>query len=165
MCPRSRPLTDRGHVPGRFDSVYVENAEGAWEETAGGIREVGATEAADLRHAQHVDWVSRLWPLRRPEYRLAPLGRHNVRGAETIGVRVSHEGEADVDLYFAVGTWRLVKKAFRHEVDHLAVYNETFYSDWKTASGVGYASHAEVTSDRKAEGGVGLGNELPRAHG
>jgi hypothetical protein len=136
--------------PEPFRSVYVDDGTAAWERTASGIRIVGAEERQDMHRAGHVDWVLMLWPLRYPEYRLTSMGRFDARGVTTLGVRVSRDGERDVELYVDPGTWRIVKRGGHDEdLHHEAVYDETFYSEWRAADGVRYASHAEKLRNGK----------------
>jgi hypothetical protein len=125
--------------------LYVDDGSEAWDQTPTGVRAVPPDEMNKMRRYSHVDWVSTLWPLRRPEYRLTSLGRAEVGGAPAFGVKVSRDGELDVALYVDARAWRIVKMELRHEAeDGAPAYDENFYSAWKEADGVRYASHCEI---------------------
>jgi hypothetical protein len=137
-------------TPDRFKSLYVDDGQGAWERTTEGVRAIGSDEISDMRHYTYVDWVSVLWTLRQPGYRFTSLGRQDVRGATTIGVKVSRDGELDVELYVDTTSALVVKHGLHHKsVDGEAVYDETFYSEWRMANGVRYPSHAEKLRNGK----------------
>jgi hypothetical protein len=130
--------------PPEARSLYVDDGSDAWEQTPAGVRAVPPDEMNKMRRYSHVDWVSTLWPLRQPGYRLTSLGRAEVGGAPAFGVKVSRDGELDVALYVDPRTWRVVKKDVRYEDwNGEPVYDESVYSAWKEADGVRYASHCE----------------------
>ncbi len=135
-------------------SVYGDDGTTAWVSDEQGVRFSDPAEQADSRRLLHVDWVEVLWPLRRPAYRFTSLGTADVRGIQALGVRVSRDGDYDVDLYVDPATWLVVKMAFRHDdlLQHRVVYDETYFSGWKTLNGVGYASHLEKFRDGKPKG-------------
>lgn len=130
--------------PPEARSLYVDDGSDAWEQTLTGVRAVPTDEMNKMRRYSHVDWVGTLWPLRQPEYRLTSLGRAEVGGAPAFGVKVSRDEELDVALYVDPRTWRVVKKEVRYEDwNGEPVDDESFYSVWKEADGVRYASHCE----------------------
>jgi hypothetical protein len=145
---------DRGRLefqgPDKSWNLIVDDGHEAWAQTAKGVRPVRGDELAVERRGLYVEWVHTLWPLRERDLRLTPLRRRNVRGATAIGVKVSRDGQPDVELYFDTTSWLVVELAWHDTTpEHETVYDEHFYSAWRTADGVHYASHVETSRDGK----------------
>src|SRR5262249_43495715 len=97
-------------------------------------KNIAAVIRADL-YALHL--VRTLVPLKEKPYALAPLGELKIGTQETVGVKISRKGHADVDLYFDKQSGLPVKCAqlLKETKDGPEVSHEFFFSDYKQAGG------------------------------
>ena len=91
------------------------------------------------KEASYARWAGSLVPLLNKGFQLASLGEIKVDGKLAIGVRVSHKGHRDINLFFDKDKGLLVKSEMTVK-DPMAggkeVTQETLYSDYKEVSGV-----------------------------
>jgi hypothetical protein len=124
------------HAAG-FDTISVVDGDKGWIREDGKTRPMTAEELAEAKEDLHTDWVTSLAPLPGKEFTLARLEPAKVSDRPAVGIRVSHKGFRDVDLYFDKETGLLVKKRIKRPgPEGKDVENETVYSGVKDFGGV-----------------------------
>jgi hypothetical protein len=108
---------------------------------------------AEEHHSLYVHWVATLAPLGDKSLQLAPLGETKVNGQEAVGVRVSHKGRRDVQLYFDKTTGLPVKMETMVKDPQAGgdteYTQETFMSDYKDIDGLKLATKESLKRDGK----------------
>lgn len=135
----------------KFRLVGVLNGDKGWLKFGDDTEELDKDELAQAQDDAYSDWVATLLPLKDKAYTLAPLGESKVEKRPALGVKVSHKGRRAISLYFDKETGLLVKSARRVVDDDTGqeVTEESFYSDYKEAQGIKYASKVVVQRDGK----------------
>jgi outer membrane lipoprotein-sorting protein len=125
---------------GNFTLVRVVNGDKIWMKIADQEASLvdDKDEIAEAKEAAYAGWVATLLPLKGKEFTLASLGEVKVDGKPAVGVRVSHKGHRDVNLFFDKDKGWLVKT--ETVVKDLMggggeVTQETLYSDYKEVNG------------------------------
>jgi outer membrane lipoprotein-sorting protein len=96
-------------------------------------------ELAEVKEANHEERVASLLPLKEKGYELASLGEVKVDNKPAIGMRVSHKGFRDVNLFFDKDSGLLVKREGTvkdFDMGGKEFMQETLLSDYKEVSGV-----------------------------
>jgi hypothetical protein len=128
--------------------VQVVNGDKGWIADMG-TREMRAAELLEARDGLYASWVGLLAPLQDPAFKLAPLGSIKVGERPAVGVKVSHPGHPDLNLYFDQETGLLIK-AQRHPKDPMSGQEfdeENYYSDYQDYGGVKHFNKLKVTRD------------------
>lgn len=97
----------------RFEIVEVLNRTRGWVKIAGETTEMDQEKLAESLEEAHADWVASLVPLKAKSFTLATVGEVQVEGKPAVGIRVSHAGRRDVNLFFDKATHMLVKTEAR----------------------------------------------------
>jgi outer membrane lipoprotein-sorting protein len=96
-------------------------------------------EIAEGKEAVHLERVTSLLPLKEEGFKLASLGEVKVDGKPAIGIRVSHKGFRDVNLFFETDKGLLIKRESPvkdFDMGGKESIQETIYSDYKDINGV-----------------------------
>ena len=138
----------------KFSFVRVVNGDKVWEKMGDDATALDDKDKIkEAKEEVYADWVSSLLPLVKGKgFKLEPLGEVKVDGKPAAGVRVSHEGHRDLNLFFSKDTGLLVKS--EHTVkDFLDGGNEkmaeTLYSDYKEVGGVKRPMKLVINHDGK----------------
>lgn len=123
--------------------VAVLNGEKGWQSVDGEIHEIPGGALSELRDLQFRGRKIRsLLPLLTDgEFTLSPLGKKQVGGRSSAGVRVGSEDGLELDLFFDTETGLLVKKEQRRaDSTGRESLVETFYSNYKDFGGLRLAT-------------------------
>lgn len=97
-----------------MNMIQVFNGPSAWVNINGQTQDVDNQTVAVMTKARHADRVLSLLPLLADgKFVLTELGASQVEGRPADAVRVSHEGQPDVTLYFDRENGFLVKSEYR----------------------------------------------------
>jgi hypothetical protein len=123
-----------------FSLTHVLNQNRGWVKVGEDLVEMDKEQVAEALEQAHVGWVASLIPLRDKAFTLSTVGEVDIDEKPALGVRVSHAGRRDVNLFFSKSTQLLVKTEARVKDDESGreVTEETFFSaydnkDLKTA--------------------------------
>lgn len=122
----------------KIQNYRVVNGAKGWSSMMGAVQELDKEQLAEAHEALHYDRVVHLVTLKDPAYTLTALGESVVEKQPAVGVKVSHKGRRDIQLYFDKESGRLIKGAMKvkdqmtggQEVDQ-----EVLYSNHKEISG------------------------------
>jgi hypothetical protein len=151
---KSRVKIDTGVGDMKFTIINVSNGDKVWtkfnDQTTAVDDKDQIKEAKEERYA---DRVQSLLPLVKEKgFKLEALGEVKVDGKPAVGVRVSHEGQRDINLFFDKESGLLVKSE-RTVKDFMAGGNEqqqeSLFSDYKEIGGVKHALKLVVNRDGK----------------
>jgi hypothetical protein len=150
---KMRVQIDAGAGDMKFTFVRVVNGDKVWTKLGDETKaEEDKEEIAEAKDELYSSWVTTLLPLKGKGFRLAPLGEIKVEGKPAVGVRVSHKGQRDINLFFAKDKWLLVKTE-QVVKDTMAggkeVTQEEIYSDYKEVSGVQVPMKVVINRDGK----------------
>jgi outer membrane lipoprotein-sorting protein len=144
-----------GEVNGAKVTFFVRVTDGKkmWQKTFNEeTKELNKEEQAEAREEMHAQRVASLVPLQDKDYQLAALGEAKVDGKPAVGVRVSHKGYRDVNLFFDKDSGLLVKTE-RSVKDLMAgdkeQTQEEVLSDFKEVQGVKHATKLVINRDGK----------------
>ncbi len=132
--------------------TLVLNGDTAWTKMNDETKEMTNEQLAEQKEQHYASLVRTLTPLSGKAFKLAPLGEIKVAKSPAVGVKVSHKGHRDVNLYFDKETGLLVKSEFRVKASEQGgkeVEQETFYSDYKAFDGVKFPQKIVVKRDGK----------------
>jgi hypothetical protein len=95
--------------------------------------------------------VLTLLPLRDRDYELAPVGELKIGERTAVGIRVSHKGRRDINLFLDKETGRLLKSETRAKDVQAGkeFTQETLYSEYKEVDGVPVAHKFIMNRDGK----------------
>src|SRR5262249_10371748 len=136
----------------KLSFVRVTNGDKFWSKMGDNTTEVTAKEEIEeVKENGHAGWVTDLVPLKDKGFERASLGEVIVGDKKAAGVRVSHKGHRDVDLYFDKATGLLVKSEYTVKDDQSGreLRQETFYSDHKEVSGLKVPMKVAIHRDGK----------------
>jgi hypothetical protein len=134
----------------KYRQVLVLAGRQGWVKVNDNTEEQDKDDLAEAQAEAYAEWVATLVPLKDKKFRLAPLGEFAVDGRPALGIKVSSEGQRDVDLYFDRAKSLLVKTQTRvKDDDGQEVTEETFMSDYKEVQGTQQAMKVIVKRDGK----------------
>jgi outer membrane lipoprotein-sorting protein len=151
---KARVRIDTGVGDMKFTIINVSNGDKVWTKFNDKATEVDdKDQIKEAKEERYADRVASLLPLVKEKgFKLEPLGEVKVDGKPAVGVRVSHEGHRDVNLFFDKDSGLLVKNE-RTVKDFMAGGNEqtqeTLYSDYKEVGGVKHAMKLVINRDGK----------------
>ncbi len=122
--------------------AQVINGDQGWNKLNDDTKKMDKDELAEAKEALYDLRVSRLAPLKGKAFKLAPLGDVKIKDRPAIGLRVSHKGFRDINLFFDKEKHYLLKsesvvKDFM--MGGQEFNQETFYQDYKTIDGAAVA--------------------------
>lgn len=118
--------------------VQVLDGDKGWTKTDDeAAKELDDAMRKDMKNWLYISWVTTLVPLRDKDFQLTPLGDSRVGNRPVVGLRVSHMGHKDVELFFDKETGLLAKS--RAQVKDLEndreVTESTVYDQYKDVQG------------------------------
>lgn len=116
----------------RFPLVQVLNRDRGWVKLGDDTIDMDKDTLAEALEEAHAGWVASLVPLKDKAFSLAMTGESQVADRPALGIRVSHAGKRDVNLFFDKATHLLVKTESRvkDEESGQEVTEETFLSGY-----------------------------------
>lgn len=118
--------------------INVVNGGKGWNRTGNVTAEMEKDALAAAQERIYVSRVAMLEPLRDKAYSLSALPETKIGGTPAVGVRVSHKGRRDIDLFFDKDSG--LRIASRYKVtDDLSgdeADEENLYADYKEFDGV-----------------------------
>jgi hypothetical protein len=135
-----------------FTFIRVINGDKIWMKLGADVQEVkDKDELAEAREEMHIGQVQSLAPLMGKDYEFTLLGEIKVEGKPAVGIRVSHKGRRDVNLYFDKDASLLVKSeaVVKDPMAGKEVTQESIYSDYKEVQGVQRAWKVVINRDGK----------------
>jgi hypothetical protein len=151
---KSRVRIDSGVGDMKFTFIQVSNGDKLWSKLNDQATEVeDKDQIKEVKEERYADRVASLLPLVKEKgFKLEPLGEVKVDGKPAVGVRVSHEGHRDINLFFDKDSGLLVKSE-RTIKDFMAGGNEqsqeTLYSDYKEVGGLKHAMKLVINREGK----------------
>jgi len=140
----------RTEIEGVF--TVILNGDKGWVDMGGESKEMTKDQLAEEKEERYARWVATLRPLTQKGFTLTPLGDSKVEGEAAVGVKVSHKGHRDVELFFSKKTGLLIKSAHRAKdvtQGGKEVHQEVFYSDHKDVRGLQIPMKIVVKRDGK----------------
>jgi outer membrane lipoprotein-sorting protein len=137
----------------KFTFLRVLNGDKMWLKAGDKTQAVeNKDEIAEEQEAAYVRTVTALAPLKGKGFAFAPLGEIKVDGKPAVGVRVSHKGHRDVNLFFDKDRGLLVKSETMVK-DVMAgdkeLTQETLYENYKDVSGAQHPMKITINRDGK----------------
>jgi hypothetical protein len=138
----------------KFSFAQGIDGDKGWVKMQDKAEDAGKDALAELKEELHASQAESLLPLKENRFRLEPLGEVKVNGKPAVGVRASHKGRRDINLFFDKETWLLVKSE-RVVKDLMAgdqeFTHETFYSDYKDVNGTKQPTKLLINRDGKKD--------------
>jgi hypothetical protein len=128
------------------DKGWMKNVNG------GDATELEGDMLAEQKESHYAGWVTSLTPVKSEGFELTSLGDSKVGDREVSGVKVSHKGHGDVNLFFDKSTGLLIKSSFRAkdlQQGGKEVTQEVFMSDYKDVDGMQVPMKVEIKRDGK----------------
>jgi outer membrane lipoprotein-sorting protein len=150
--PDKMRMKSEGTGDAKFTFLQVVNGEKVWTKINDMKLPVDKDQAAEAQEAMYVGSVATLLPLKDKSYQLAPLGEVKVGGKPAVGVRVSHKGHRDVNLFFDKDKGLLVKTETVVKdpmMGNKELTQETLYSDYKAVKGTQMPRKVLINRDGK----------------
>jgi hypothetical protein len=135
----------------KFRIVNVLNGTKGWTRFGDMVSELDKEMLTDSQEQAYSDWLLTLLPLRDKGFTFSVIGEAKIEKQNAVGIKVSHKGHRDVDLYFDKQTGLLVKaeKRVRDENTRQEVTEETFYAEYKEFQGTKQPTKFTVKRDGK----------------
>src|SRR4051794_5082609 len=124
-----------------FTFVRVVNGDKGWVHVMDTTQEMGQAALAEAKEGLYAGRVKALGALTGKGFTLAPLGESKVGDRPVVGVRVSHKGHRDINLFFDKKSGLLLKSERRakDEMGGGEFTQEELYDDYKEVGGVQHA--------------------------
>lgn len=143
------PNRYRMRVKGAF-TIVVDDTQG-WINNSGAISPLPELQMREYREANHAIWAMQLHPLLDDaSFSLRRIWEHESVDDQLLGVRVSHSGYRDLDLYFDPDLFLLIKsirKGIAPEYSEDEVTMETTYCGHSRVEGILLPNHMTVHYD------------------
>jgi hypothetical protein len=144
----------RSYVEGEFGGVkftriQVVNGNKGWLSQMGNTEEMNEEQLNAAKEEQHAGRVVTLVPLKDPAFTLAPLGEVKVGDRPAVGVKVSHKGQKDINLYFDKEKGLLLKtqRRVKDMMTGQELDQETLFSNYKEVDGVQHPMKQTIKRD------------------
>jgi hypothetical protein len=136
--PEQSKTNIEGSVMGQnFKVTVVVNGDKGWIKLMDQTMDLDKDKLAEEREGNYARWVTMLTPLLDKGFTLSPIGEVKVDKTEAVGIKVSHKGHRDVNLFFDKKTHLLLKSESRVKDDSgKEVTQEVLYSDYKEFDGI-----------------------------
>jgi outer membrane lipoprotein-sorting protein len=137
----------------KFTLVVVFDGKQGWTKFNDQTNEMDKDAVEEMKEQMYAGAVEALTPLLKDKgFELSPVGEVKVGSHEAVGIRVSHKGHRDVNLFFDKKTGLLVKSE-RRVKDQMTggqeVTEERLMDDYKEAGGVKHPTKVVVKRDGK----------------
>lgn len=109
-------------------------------------------QVAEAKHEMYSARVASLHPLlKEKEFKLSSLGESQVEKQTVVGVKVSRDGQRDVNLYFDKQSGLVIKSetVVKDEESGKEVNQEEYYSDFKEIEGVKHPMRLVIKREGK----------------
>jgi hypothetical protein len=139
-----------GEVMGnKFSVVIVYDRGKASRDIGGQVAEMTGDELDEVKERVYFQWVSRLVPLTDKAFTLASVGEVQVEGKPAIGIKISHKGHGNVNLFFDKSSGLLVKgqQRVKNPMTGQEQDQEAIYSDYKETQVGKHPMKVKVTRD------------------
>jgi outer membrane lipoprotein-sorting protein len=137
----------------KFTFIRVVNGDKVWQKFADMTMEVtDKDQLAEAKEESYARWAGTLVPLMGKGFQLASLGEIKVDGKPAVGVRVSHKGHRDINLFFdkdkglLVRSENIVKDPMAGDKE---MTQETLFSNYKEINGVLHPMKVVINRDGK----------------
>jgi outer membrane lipoprotein-sorting protein len=134
----------------KFTFLWIFDGKKGWMKIADQTMEMDEEAIAEAKEETYAGRVETLVPLIKDKgFELSPLGEVKVGDQAAVGVRVSHKGHRDINLYFDKATG-LPLKSERTVKDQMAGKErtqETLFSDFKEVGGVKHPMKLVIKRD------------------
>jgi hypothetical protein len=146
--------------------TQVVNGEQGWSKFNDEVKAMPREELAEEKASMYAKWVASLLPLKDKGFKLAGVGEVKVGERAAIGVRVSHDGKRDINLFFDKASGQLVKtetqvKDVKGGGDR-EMTEEVFLADYKEFQGIKYPTKITINRDGKPFVEAGMTNIHPQ---
>jgi outer membrane lipoprotein-sorting protein len=132
--------------------LIVVNGDQGWIAANGGTENLTKDQLAEHKDQLYAGWVATLLPLKDKAFTLAALGEVKVADRPAVGVKVSHQGQRDIRLFFDKETGLLVKREYQVKAEDQGgkeVNQEVLLSDYQEAAGLKFPRKVVVNRDGK----------------
>lgn len=123
--------------------TIVVNGDMGWF----GDQEMNKEQLAEQKEDMYADWVMELDPLKEKGFTLATLGESKVGDKAVMGVKVSHEGHRDINLYFDKTSHLLAKMEHTMKEMGKEAKFEAIITDWAEVGGIKAPSKMTIKRD------------------
>jgi hypothetical protein len=133
--------------------IQVVNGDKGWMKFNDEMKAMSPEELAEEKEELYAKWVTSLTPLNDKAFKLAALGEIKIGDKAATGVRVSHDKNRDINLYFDKTDGLLVKS--EHPVRDVKgggdreMTQETYYSHYKETMGSKFPTKVTIKRDGK----------------
>jgi outer membrane lipoprotein-sorting protein len=134
-----------------FKFVNVVNGNKGWVQVMGNTQEMDKEALAESKETLYAGRVTNLVNLKEKGFTFAPLGEAKVGKRDAVGIRVSHKGHRDINLFFDKKTHMLLKSE-RRAKDTMGggeFTGEEFYEEYKEVGGIQHAHKIRILRDGK----------------
>ncbi len=135
----------------KFTVAIVFDGKKGWRKINDETKEMDKDELAEAREDMHAGRVEALVPLIDDKgYELSPVGEVKVEDQAAVGVRVSHKGHRDINLFFNKKTGLLMKSERTIKDPMMGGKERTqerLLSDYKEIGGVKHAMKVALKRD------------------
>jgi len=155
LLPNKSRVKIDGEIDGKKVTFFVQivNGDKVWRRVVDNTEEItDKDKIAEVKEEQYADRVTSLYPLVKDKaFKLEPLGEVKVEGKAAIGIRVSHKGHLDINLFFNKESGFLVRseRPVKDDMTDKEVTQEEFYSDYKEVDGVKHPMKVVINRDGK----------------
>jgi hypothetical protein len=135
------PHRFRMSIEGAF--ILVLNGDKGWVSAGGATSEMTKEQLEATKEDNYAHWVTLLTPLKDKGFSLSAIGEEKIENRPAVGVKVTHKGHRDINIYFDKETNLLVKvsrRATPADQGGKEVLVEQFLSDYKEVNGVKVAA-------------------------
>jgi hypothetical protein len=133
--------------------TQVVNGDKGWVKFNDEVKTMPQEQLAEEKAANYATWVSSLFPLKDKAFKFVGVGEVKIGAHAATGVRVSHEGKRDINLFFDKASGLLVKtesqvKDVKGGGDR-EMSEETLFADYKEFKGIKYPTKITINRDGK----------------
>lgn len=139
----SLQLPDKKRMEIQNAFTLVVNGDKGWVND----QEMTKEQLAEQKEDMYADWVMQLDPLLKEGFTLSPLGESKVGDKPVVGVKVSHKGHHDINLYFDKSTHLLAKMEHRMKAMGTEAKFESIITAWATVDGIKVPSKMTIKRD------------------
>jgi hypothetical protein len=131
--------------------IQVVNGAKGWTKYNTEANDMSADELREEMAENYVRYVCSLVPLKDAAFKLAPLGEVKISGKAAQGVRVSRQGQRDVNLFFDRASGFLVKNESQVKDvkggGNKDMTQEIFFSKYQDFGGMQYPTQIAIKRD------------------
>src|SRR5262245_4945272 len=124
----------------QINTIQVLNGDKAWVNALGQTMELEGEQLKEMKEQAYQTEIGLLFPLLKKDskFKFSLLGEMQIEGKPAVGVKISHDGHRDLDMFFDKENYLLVKTETRmlHPVTMQEVPAVVFYSDYKENNGI-----------------------------